>query len=217
MGNSGILTGMYETMLDSLGPSQWWPGDTPYEIAIGAILTQNTNWKNVEKAIANLKEADILSPEKMFFLPAQDLAELIRPAGYYNIKTKRIKNFLQFLKDEVDFTLESLKAQQLHELRPKMLAVHGIGPETADSILLYALDYPTFVVDAYTLRMMSRHGLAYEDIDYHSLQALFMDALPDDVAVYNEYHALIVRIGKDWCKKKAGLCDSCPLKSFLDS
>lgn len=210
------LIGMHDTMLDALGPSHWWPGDTPFEIAIGAILTQNTNWKNVEKAITNLKNNGLLSAKAMYALDPNEIAELIRPAGYYNIKTKRIRNFLEFLKAEADFDLLQLKKQSLEDLRPKILRVNGIGPETADSILLYALDFPTFVVDAYTNRMMNRHGLAYEGIDYHELQALFMDALPEDVALYNEYHALIVRIGKDWCKKSKGLCETCPLQSYLD-
>ncbi len=217
MSNFKVLNEMYQAMLDALGPSHWWPGDTPFEIAIGAILTQNTNWKNVEKAIANLKDADCLNAEAMYALSPKELAELIRPAGYYNIKAKRIKNFLEFLRVEADFDLSNLKAQVLDELRPKILSVNGIGPETADAILLYALDFPTFVVDAYTHRMMGRHNLIWEEIDYHDLQTLFMDAMPEDVALYNEYHALIVRVGKDWCKKKAGLCETCPLKSFLDN
>jgi len=217
MGTTAVIRGMYDTMLDALGPSHWWPGDTPFEIAVGAILTQNTNWKNVEQAIANLKDGGLLSAEAMHGLPAGELAQLIRPAGYFNIKAKRLWNFLEFLRIEADFEIESLKTQDLLELRPKVLGVNGIGPETADSILLYALDFPTFVVDAYTYRMMGRHGLVWENMDYHELQALFMDALPEDVALYNEYHALIVRIGKDWCKKKAGLCESCPLKPYLDT
>lgn len=215
MATAATLNSMYETMLEALGPSKWWPGDSPFEISIGAILTQNTNWQNVEKAIGNLKEANLLSPQQMHELPTSELAELIRPAGYYNIKAKRIWNFLEFLRVEVDFELEKLKAQELVELRRKILKINGVGPETADAILLYALEFPIFVVDGYTHRMMGRHGLAWEEMDYHELQALFMDALPEDVALYNEYHALIVRFGKQWCKKKAGLCDSCPLKPYL--
>jgi len=216
MSQAKKLIGMYEAMLNALGPSHWWPGDSPFEIAIGAILTQNTNWKNVEKAIGNLKNNDLLTPEAMYALVPDEMAKLIRPAGCYNIKTRRIRNFLEFLKNEADFDLLQLKNQSIEELRPKILEVKGIGPETADSILLYALDFPTFVVDAYTARIMNRHGLAYDEIDYNELQALFMDALPEDVSVYNEYHALIVRIGKDWCKKMKGLCDTCPLQSFLE-
>lgn len=217
MGTAAVIRSMYDTMLEALGPSHWWPGDSPFEIAVGAILTQNTNWKNVEQAITNLKDGGLLSPKAMHSLSSGELAQLIRPAGYFNIKAKRLLNFLEFLRVEADFELESLKAQELHELRPRILKVNGIGPETADAILLYALEYPTFVVDAYTYRMMGRHGLVWENMDYHELQALFMDALPEDVALYNEYHSLIVRIGKDWCKKKAGLCETCPLKPYLDT
>ena len=216
MSQVDIIRSMFETMRDALGPSNWWPGDTPFEISIGAILTQNTNWQNVEKAIDNLRENDILNARAMHEVSVTDLAELIRPAGYYNIKARRIFNFLNFLKDEADYDMDVLKSLSLEEVRPRILAVNGIGPETADSILLYALDIPTFVVDAYTARLMGRHGLSYEDINYHELQAIFMDALPQDVSLYNEYHALIVRVGKDWCKKKAGLCDTCPLKPFLE-
>ncbi|MUM78230.1 endonuclease III domain-containing protein [Pseudodesulfovibrio sp. F-1] len=216
MNRAAIINGMYEAMHAALGPSRWWPGDTPFEIAVGAILTQNTNWGNVEKAIANLKARELLSARAMLALDPAELAGLIRPAGYYNIKTARLRNFLFFLKDEAAFEIESLKVHVLDELRDKLLAVSGIGPETADSILLYALEMPTFVVDAYTHRLMRRHGLVHDEIDYHELRALFMDALPEDVALYNEYHALIVRTGKEWCRKKTGLCAACPLQPFLD-
>jgi endonuclease-3 related protein len=216
MSRSGLLMDMYDAMLATLGPSQWWPGETPFEIAIGAILTQNTNWKNVEKALDNLKNAEVLEAEPLHALSVPRLAELIRPAGYYNVKARRIHNFLEFLKEEAEFDLLSLKDRDLTELRPRVLGINGIGPETGDCILLYALDFPTFVVDAYTARIVGRHGLAWEDIDYHGLQGLFMDALPEDVALYNEYHALIVRVGANWCRKKAGLCESCPLQPFLE-
>jgi endonuclease-3 related protein len=152
----------------------------------------------------------------MYALPQGELAELIRPAGYYNIKAVRLRNFLEFFRNEAEFDMEALKVQELDEVREKVLSVKGIGPETADSILLYALEMPTFVVDAYTHRLMVRHGLVDEDVDYHELRALFMDSLPEDVALYNEFHALIVRVGKDWCRKKAGLCETCPLQPFLD-
>lgn len=217
MNTTAIILGMYQEMLNALGPSHWWPGETAFEISVGAILTQNTNWNNVEKAISNLKASDTLSPETMHALSDKELAQMIRPAGYYNVKAKRLKNFLEFLKKEADYDLTALKAQTLHELRPKVLSVNGIGPETADAILLYALDFPVFVVDAYTHRLAGRHGLTWEGIDYHELQALFMDALPEDVALYNEYHALIVRLGKKWCKKNNGLCATCPLKPYLES
>lgn len=215
MSESQTIRAMFDTMAEALGPSDWWPGDSPFEIAVGAILTQNTNWKNVEKAIDNLKSAGKLEAKALYALSQPELSELIRPAGYYNIKARRLHNFLEFLKQEADFEIEALSKQSIEELRPKVLGVNGVGPETADSILLYALGLQTFVVDAYTARMMHRHGLVQEDIDYHEMQGLFMDALPEDVAVYNEYHALIVRVGKEWCKKKQGLCDTCPLKPFL--
>ena len=215
MSQADIILDMYHAMLEALGDSHWWPGKTPFEIAVGAILTQNTNWSNVEKAINNLKSAHVLSPKSMHSLSLSELAELIRPAGYYNIKSRRLCNFLQFLKVEVDYDLLALKEYSLEDIRPMMLEVNGIGPETADAILLYALEFPIFVVDTYTARMMFRHGFAFEGIDYHELQSLFMDALPQNVAMYNEYHALIVRVGKEWCKKKQGLCDTCPLQPFL--
>ena len=217
MRTADTLLSLYEAMLGALGPSDWWPGDSPFEIAVGAILTQNTNWTNVEKAVSNLKARGVLDAEAMYALPPAELAELIRPAGYYNIKTKRLRNFLGFLGSEADFEITALKDRALHNLRPQVLSISGIGPETADAILLYALEFPVFVVDAYTFRMLGRHGLADEDMDYHALQAVFMDALPEDVALYNEFHALIVRVGKDWCKKKAGLCASCPLGPFIDT
>ena len=216
MGTAATLYGMYEAMLAAVGPSHWWPGDTPFEVAVGAILTQNTNWTNVEKAIANLKERDLLDARAMYGLDHRTLAELIKPAGYFNIKAARLKNFLQFLADEAEFRIEDLKVKGMVEAREGLLSVKGIGPETADSILLYALDFPTFVVDAYTFRMFHRHGLIDEEADYHELRGLFMDNLEEDVPLYNEYHALIVRFGKEWCRKKQGLCEVCPLKSFLD-
>ncbi len=210
-----LLLQMYGYMLDRLGPSQWWPGGSPFEVCIGAILTQNTNWSNVEKAILNLEEKSLLYPDKLFRLTEEELAELIRPAGYFRIKASRVKNFLFFLKNEASFDLEILSRQDLSQLRHKLLAVKGIGPETADSILLYALKKPTFVVDTYTARICNRHSLVPEDIGYEELRNYFMDVLPLDIDLFNEFHALLVRVGKHWCKKKSGLCGDCPLYSFL--
>ena len=215
MNRQTILLNIFSTLSSALGPSHWWPGETPFEVAIGAILTQNTNWQNVEKAIFNLKQENLLKPEKLYSLPEQQLAQLIRPAGYYRIKAKRLKNFLNFLYYECDLNFDLLKKQKLQELRPKLLQVNGIGPETADSILLYALNKPTFVVDAYTRRMFNRHGLVVEDITYEELRSFFMDVLPPDVQLYNEFHALIVRTAKKWCLKKKPLCSDCPLAHFL--
>jgi endonuclease III related protein len=210
-----LLLNCFTTMLDRMGPSHWWPGETPFEIAVGAILTQNTNWRNVEKAIWNLKTEDLLSPDKLFALSQDRLAEFIRPAGYFRIKAARLKSFLHFLRDECRFDMEQLRKRENGQLRDMLLNVKGIGPETADSILLYALQQPTFVVDAYTRRIFSRHALVHEEIPYAELREFFMNALPQDVQLYNEYHALLVRVGKSWCRKKEGQCAACPLSSFL--
>lgn len=217
MSTASALDAMYRAMLEALGPSEWWPGDTPFEVAVGAILTQNTAWKNVEKAIANLREAEVLTPEAMHQTPAEVLQELIRPSGYYRMKAVKLKNFLALLREAADLDMERLAAYPMHELRPMLLSVKGIGPETADSILCYALEKPSFVVDAYTFRILGRHGLVGEEADYHELRDVFMDNLPGDQALFNEYHALLVRVGHNWCKKKEPLCDDgCPLRPLLD-
>jgi len=209
------LMHFYETLLASLGPSRWWPGETPFEVCVGAVLTQNTNWSNVQKAIDNLKSRDLLYPEKMASLEEQVLAELIRPSGYFRIKARRLKNLLELLRLECAYDLSVLGLRDMQQLRSKLLQVKGIGPETADSILLYALEKPSFVVDTYTRRILNRHFLVHEDIDYHELRDFFMDRLPLDVAIYNEYHALLVRTGKEWCRKNNPRCDECPLGSYL--
>ncbi len=207
---------MYGAMLDHLGPSHWWPGETRFEIAVGAILTQNTNWGNVSKAIRNLKEASVLDAKSMYALNQEELAELIRPAGYFRLKAKRLHHFLTFLRASCGFDMEELLDRELDDLRCALLEVNGIGPETADSILLYALDKPSFVVDAYTARMMQRHGLVPEDIMYPELREFFMDVLSPDIRLFNEFHALIVRVGAGWCKKKQPQCTSCPLGEFME-
>jgi endonuclease-3 related protein len=211
-----LLLAIYDTLLTSLGPSHWWPGDSPLEIAVGAVLTQNTNWGNVDKAIANLKAANALDGHTLLELPDESLAELIRPAGYFRLKAKRLKNLLAFMNAETGLDLSLLAEQDAETLRGKLLQVKGVGPETADSILLYALGKPSFVVDAYTARITSRHGLLPEETPYEELRAYFMDVLEPDPALYNEYHALLVRVGNAWCKKKAPLCHECPLESYLD-
>jgi len=220
MQRSTLLQTYYRTMLDALGPSHWWPGETPFEVAVGAILTQNTNWGNVERAIANLRRADALTPRAMAALPAPRLAELIRPAGYFRIKTDRLRHFLAFLDREAGPEagpgLRGLPVRDPQTLREKLLQVKGVGPETADSILLYALGLPTFVVDAYTRRILSRHGLLPEDVPYEELREFFMDVLEPDPALFNEYHALIVRVGKHWCRKRDPRCDQCPLEPLKE-
>ena len=209
-----LLLRMYGAMMEALGPSHWWPAETPFEVCLGAILTQNTNWTNVDRALWNLRQAELLKPEQLFAEDDDTIAELIRPAGYFRVKTARLKHFLLFLRSEARFDLDKLRKQDLDKLRTKLLGVKGIGPETADSILLYALHKPSFVVDAYTTRIMSRHGLVPETIAYERLRSFFMDVLPHDVQLFNEYHALLVRVGKRWCRKKAGLCAACPLQGL---
>lgn len=192
------------------GPQEWWPGDTPFEIAIGAILTQNTNWSNVQKAIENLKKEGILSPEGLNKTSDKRLSQLIKPSGYYNLKTKRIRAFLDFLFDHCHGSLEMIKNKKTSKLRELLLSIYGIGPETADSILLYALEKPVFVVDAYTKRVLSRHNILNHDASYEEYQNLFHNELGPDVQLYNEYHALFVKVGKDYCNPKP-LCAGCPL------
>jgi len=207
------LNEIYQLLFGRFGPQHWWPGDTQFEIIIGAILTQNTNWTNVEKAITNLKVADCLSPEKLYHLDISQLAELIRPAGYFNIKAKRLKSFLNWFFENYAGKLSNLESLDTIRLRDELLAINGVGCETADSILLYALDRPIFVVDAYTARVAVRHGLIEPGADYEQLRELFQLNLPEDVQLFNEYHALLVRVGKEFCRPKAR-CPACPLEKL---
>jgi len=210
------LTEIYQLLFDRFGPQHWWPGQTQFEIIAGAILTQNTNWANVEKAITNLKAADRLTPEKLYHFDVSQLAELIRPAGYYNIKAKRLKNFVNWLFENYDGMLTNLETLDTDQLRTELLAVRGIGRETADSILLYALERPTFVVDAYTARIAFRHQLIDPDADYERLRELFQSNLPQDTKLFNEYHALLVKVGKEFCRPKVR-CPGCPLEKLPHS
>jgi endonuclease-3 related protein len=205
------LTEIYQLLYDAFGPQHWWPGETPFEIITGAILTQNTSWANVEKAIANLKSAGDLTPDVLHRIDLAQLAELIRPAGYFNIKAKRLKNFIDWLFDDYGGELANLQAVGTDRLREELLAIKGIGRETADSILLYALDRPVFVVDAYTARITLRHRLIEPGADYEQLRQLFESNLPQDVRLFNEYHALLVMTGKEFCRPKAR-CSGCPLE-----
>jgi endonuclease-3 related protein len=208
-----LLQELYQRLWQVWGPQDWWPGETPFEVAVGAILTQNTNWNNVARAIAALKARDLLSPQALHDLPEAELAQLIRPAGYYNIKARRLKNFLEFLAENYGNSMTQLAAGDLATLRPALLTVKGIGPETADSILLYALDKPTFVVDAYTFRILSRHGLIPEACAYEELRRVFLEHLPAQVDRYQEYHALLVRLGKEWCRPQPR-CADCPVAGW---
>jgi endonuclease-3 related protein len=201
---------IYHRLYRHFGPQHWWPGESTLEITVGAVLTQNTNWQNVEKAIANLQEHNLLSLPALSAIPVDILAQHIKPSGYYNLKAKRLKNLITAIGQE-DEDLTSFLATDLDTLRQNLLAVKGIGPETADAIILYAAAKPIFVIDAYTHRVLLRHDLIWEESDYHEMQELFMAALPEDVALYNEYHALLVRVGKEFCLKNNPKCDGCPL------
>jgi len=210
-----LLKELYEKLWQVFGPQGWWPGETPFEVALGAILTQNTNWNNVAKVMARLKAEGLLSAQALTAASEAELAGLLRPAGYYNLKARRVKNFLAVLRDRYRGSMEALAGEDLETLRPELLAVKGIGPETADSILLYALNKPTFVVDAYTFRILSRHHLVPESCDYEELRRLFMDRLTADVGLYQEYHALLVRLGKEFCRPQPR-CEACFLNGWPD-
>lgn len=207
------LPAIYEKMFSHYGPRHWWPGETPFEVMVGAILTQNAAWTNVEKAIANLRSASCLTPQKIFALSPTELARLIQPAGFFRVKTKRLRNFLQFFLETYDGDADRMKQEPMEKLRSELLSVSGIGPETADSILLYALEKPTFVIDAYTHRILNRHHLCTEEEGYEELQQYFMDSLEPKVSHFNEFHALLVNIGKDFCKPKPR-CEKCPLNGY---
>ncbi|HEX5471186.1 MAG TPA: endonuclease III domain-containing protein [Lacipirellulaceae bacterium] len=209
------LIDIYERMLAAFGPQHWWPGDSPFEIVVGAVLVQNTAWRNVERAIANLREAGVMNPHALYQLPQAELAELIRPAGYYQVKAKRLRNLLRYLVEEFDGSLETLFRTNLATLREQLLTIHGIGPETADAILLYAGGLPTFVVDTYTHRILARHGWIGYDAGYDEIKDYFESSLPADSELYNEYHALLVRVGKEFCKRALPACEACPLASML--
>jgi len=202
---------IYQRLYQSFGTQHWWPGNTPFEIAVGAILTQNTNWGNVEKAINNLKRHTALSAKAIHEMKVKELSKLIRPAGYFNIKAKRLKCFIEFLMNNYHGSMKRMKDEDIHSLRKKLLGINGIGLETADSILLYALEKPIFVIDAYTKRVLSRHSIMKYDDPYEKFQELFHSSLKKDVKLFNEYHALFVRLGKTYCKLKNPLCDKCPL------
>lgn len=213
MNTKARLKSIYGSLLKRYGPQNWWPGDSPLECVIGAVLTQNTAWTNVEKAIANLKSHALLSMDGLLGVATAELARLIRPSGYYNQKAKKIKRFVEFLAKDYEGDLDKLFKENAPTLRCKLLALNGIGPETADSIVLYAARKPVFVIDAYTTRIMQRHGLVPSETSYHEVQELFTDRLALDTEMFNEFHALLVRVGKEHCKKANPLCSGCPLES----
>jgi endonuclease III related protein len=201
--------------MEAYGPQHWWPGRTRFEVIVGAILTQNTSWCNVERAIAELRRENLLSVEGIEGVPLEKLSRLIRSSGYFRQKTWKLKAFVEFLRERYDGSLNKMFAAPTTELREQLLAVHGIGPETADSILLYAGGHAVFVVDTYTRRILERHNLADGKQTYEQIRRLFETNLPGDPAVFNEYHALLVHTGKHFCRKSRALCEGCALRPFL--
>ena len=218
MTTAETLQAMYERLLACFGRRGWWPAETPFEVMVGAVLTQNTNWKNVEKAIANLKREGVLAPRPLLEMPFDRLTELIRPAGYFRVKARRLTNLLRWLDREFDSDLDAMFAVPLDDLRERLLSVNGVGPETCDSILLYAGNLPTFVVDAYTCRVVVRHELLLPDeVTYDEVKTLFEEHLERDTALFNEYHALLVNVGKDFCRPKPRCRAGCPLEPLLSA
>ena len=215
------LLALYNRLFKRFGPQHWWPGDTPLEIAVGAVLTQNTAWTNVEKAVTNLKSEGLFSNasrdddslQELHDMSHEEVARLIRPAGYFNIKAKRLEHFIRWIIEKYG-SLDRMFERPTGELRQELLSVNGIGPETADSILLYAGGKPVFVIDAYTKRIFSRHFLMGAERDYAAYQKLMMKRLPHKRQLFNEYHALIVRTGKEFCRKRNPRCSECPLEGF---
>ena len=208
------LQEVYQTLLDHFGPQHWWPAKSPLEVLVGAVLTQNTAWRNVALAIENLREADLLDPHRLHAMTTEELAELIRPAGYYRLKARRLKNLIALLVTRYEGSLEQMFSVGRFALRDELLAINGIGPETADSIVLYAAQLPAFVVDTYTARVLKRHGWIDPEANYYDIQDFFVCHLPEDVHVFNEFHALLVRLGNQYCRKSPQ-CDQCPLQDLL--
>ncbi len=208
------LREIFRRLSKHYGPMNWWPGDTPFEIAVGAILTQNTSWTNVEKAIVNLRRGRLLSPKRIDAASDEVLHEVLRPSGYFRVKSKRLRSFCRYVIEHHGGSMERMAGVPFKPLRAALLGVHGIGPETADDILLYACGKPVFVIDAYTRRFLHRHGHVDADVGYASLQDLFHDRLAVDLDLYQEYHALIVNLGKDFCRPKPR-CEKCPLGPLL--
>lgn len=229
---TAALRRAYPLMRARFGHQKWWPGETPFEVCVGAILVQNTSWTNVERAIANLKSARVLAPGKLSALPEARLAQLIRPAGYFNVKARRLRSFLRVLVDEYDASLDKLFAGETTAVRERLLAIHGIGPETADSLLLYAGGHHSFVIDAYTKRVFQRHRWSNtiaeggqrkaksNPLGYDALKSLCESALNEkrgaaQLDYWQDYHAQLVMVGKRFCRPRAAHCDACPLQPLL--
>jgi endonuclease III related protein len=207
----------YDALFQAYGPQHWWPGRTRFEVIVGAILTQSTSWTNVEKAIVALRREKLLSPAALERVPLARLSNLIRSSGYFRQKARKLKAFVRFLRRNYQGSLDKMFAAPTSVLRELLLAVHGIGPETADSILLYAGNHPVFVVDAYTRRILERHSLIHGKHSYEQIRLLFEQNLPPSAPLFNEYHALIVHTGKHFCRKRQPDCQRCALRPFLPS
>lgn len=214
--NESKLFLMHQHLLDYFGKLNWWPGDSALEVMIGAILTQNTNWNNAIKAIERIKKEELLDVESLFRIDERYLGQLIKSCGYYNLKAKRLKNFINFFYRKYKGSSEKMFSEDCWALRKKLLSINGIGPETADSILLYAGNKPVFVVDAYTRRIFERHGCISAKDSYEQIQQYFMKNLPQDYRLYNEFHAQIVMVGKNYCKPNKLDCEKCPLSVFFE-
>lgn len=210
-----LIRRVFEQLLSTLGPQYWWPADGPFEVIVGAILTQNTAWRNVKLAIGKLRESDLLTSRAISAVPLSELAPLIRSSGYYNQKARKLKVFCDHLQNHWQGQLKDFLSQDMEKLRTELLGLHGIGQETADSIILYAARQPSFVVDAYTYRIFHRHGWVPESIAYEDLRSFFMEAMEPDVAMFQEYHALLVRTGHLYCRRKPS-CDACPLHQWQE-
>lgn len=209
--SEGLLL-IYETLYSEFGTQNWWPGESKLEIIIGAILTQAVSWSNVEMAIENLKEEKLLEIKKLYEIKEKKLAELIKPSGYYNMKAKKLKSFIEVIVNEYNSNIDDFGKGKLEQKRKELLEIYGIGPETADSILLYAYQKPVFVIDAYTKRILSRINYINKDISYEKLQSLIENNLESNQELFNEYHALLVKLAKEYCLKSSPLCDECILK-----
>lgn len=210
---AGLLLNLFETLLEAFGPQGWWPAETPFEVLVGAILTQNTSWKNVTLAIDRLKSKDLLDPGKILVVDEDILRECVKPSGFYNQKTRYLLAFCRHLHIHHRGDLSAFLAQELPPLREELLSIPGIGHETADSIILYAAHKPSFVVDAYTRRILANHGWIPPTIGYEALRQIFMDALPPDVYLFQEFHALLVRLGHLFCRKTPR-CGGCPVDGY---
>ena len=209
------LWGYYRRLFHLLGPQHWWPAQTRLEVVLGAVLTQNTGWKNAETALRKLRRIGWLRLAALRKAPVEELAQAIRPAGFYRQKAQTIRNFLNFLHSSCGGSLNRMFRRPTVELRKQLLSVRGLGPETVDSILVYAGHRPSFVVDAYTRRVLERHRLIKPRTGYDQIQALFHSSLPPDAQLFNEYHALMVEIGKRYCRRSNPDCTACPLEPFL--